>query len=383
MSSTEIYLDNAGTTRPASSVLETLEAIIVAPTGNASSLHSPGVLAAKHVERARERIAEALSCKPDAVIFTSGGTEANNLAIKGIAFAAGLKGSHVITTQIEHPSIYQSATFLARQGCEVTFLPVDREGIVDPAQIAGAITDRTILVSVMHANNETGALQPVAEIGHLCRSRGVPFHVDACQSFTKELLDPDKQSLDLVSISAHKIHGPRGVGALYIRPDLKIEPLLHGGGQEHSLRSGTCFHEGIAAFGAAVEERASTDVGKMRALSHGFLDRLRNELTGVSLNGPSEGRLANIVNVSFAGVDGKMLFNRLNQRGIVVSTGSACFSAKKTASRVLLAMGLSETQAHEAIRVSLSRATTQEEMDKAAENLVEIVKEIRTEAARR
>ncbi len=381
MSSTEIYLDNAATTRPTSSVLETLGAVTGALTGNASSLHSPGVLAARHIERARAIISGALVCQPDELIFTAGGTEANNFALKGVAFAAGIRGNHIITTEVEHPSVYQAAAFLARQGCEVTFLPVDEAGIVDPARVAGAMTGRTILVSVMHANNETGALQPVAEIGALCRVRGVPFHVDACQSFTKELLNPVGQDLDLVSINAHKIHGPRGVGALYVRAGLELEPLLHGGGQERNLRSGTYNSGGIAAFGAAVEASAPTDADRMRALARSFLNRIRDEIKGVSLNGPAEDRLANIVNVSFAGVDGKVLFNRLNRRGIVVSTGSACLSTRKTASRVLLAMGLSEKRAHEAIRFSLSRNTTREELDKVAENLMEIVADIRTEAA--
>ena len=277
--------------------------------------------------------------------------------------------------------MYQVATFLDRQGFDVTFLPVDAAGIVDPARVAEAMTDRTILVSVMHANNETGALQPITEIGARCRAQGVPLHVDACQSFTKAPLDPPRQGLDLVSINAHKLHGPRGVGALYIRRGLALEPLLHGGGQERNLRSGTHNSEGIAAFGAAVETAALEDAGRVQALARGFLARIRQEIGGVRLNGPAEDRLPGIINVSIDGVDGKALFDRLNRRGIIVSTGSACMSTKKTPSRVLLAMGLSRKRAHEAIRFSLSRYTTQEELDDVAENLVELVEDARMEVA--
>lgn len=382
MSSSEIYLDNAATTRPAPVVLEMLRELAGALTGNASSLHSPGVLASRHIERARQTIADTLSCRPDELIFTSGGTEANNLALKGAALAAGTRGNHIITTEIEHPSVYQTAAFLARHGFEVTFLPVNSAGVVDPRQVEEAMGDATILVSVMHANNETGAVQPIADVGALCRRRRVLFHVDACQTFAKIPINPDEQGLDLVTINAHKLHGPRCVGALYVRSGVELEPLLHGGGQERGLRSGTYNSEGIAAFGAAVQACGVVDAQKMRDLSRGFLARIRREIPDVTLNGPEENRLGNIINVSFAGIDGKALFNRLNRRGIIVSTGSACFSTKKTASRVLLAMGLTEKRAHEAVRFSLCRDTTQEELDKVVDNLIGIVEEVRKEAVR-
>ena len=275
-----------------------------------------------------------------------------------------------------------TGAFLSRQGCAVTVLPVDGDGVVDPARVAGAITRRTTLVSVMHANNETGALQPIEEIGAICRARGVLFHVDACQSFTQAPLRPGEQSLDLVSINAHKLHGPRGVGALYVRDGVTLEALLHGGGQEHNRRSGTYHSDGIAGFGAAVAAWDPGDAARVRALSTGFLDRLTREIDGIRLHGPREGRLPNIVNVGFAGVDGKTLFNRLNRRGVIVSTGSACVSTKKTASRVLLAMGLSEAQAHEALRFSLSRDTTRGELDAVVEHLKELVQSARKKAAR-
>jgi len=379
MNSSEIYLDNAATTRPAPEVLATLNEVVGARTGNASSLHAPGVLAPRHIEKARAVLARELSCQPDELIFTSGGTEANNLALKGAVFPLHGKGNHIITTAVEHPSVYQAAAFLARHGFEVTFLPVDSHGVVAPDAVEEALSDRTVMVSVMHANNETGAIQPVADVGTLCRARGVLFHVDACQSFTKLPLAPDSLGIDLLTINAHKIHGPRCVGALYVRSGVELEPLLHGGGQERDLRSGTYNSDGIAAFGAAVQACKADDVERMASLAHGFLDQLRDAIPGVTLNGPEHGRIANIVNVGFAGVDGKAVFNQLNRRQIVVSTGSACYYARKTASGVLLAMGMSEERAHEAIRFSLSRFTTKDELDKVVENLIEIVGEARSE----
>jgi cysteine desulfurase len=247
-----IYLDNAATTCPDPAVLAAMAQCQGPATGNASAVHRAGVAAATAVEAARERIAAAIHAQPDEIVFTAGGTEANNLALKGAAFARRAQGNHIITTAIEHASVLETVRWLAGQGFAVTFLPVDGEGFVDPAALRRCLRPDTILVSVMHANNEIGTIEPIADIGRLCRERGVWFHTDACQSLTHAPLDVAAQAVDLATLNAHKIHGPRGVGALYVRTGVALEPLFHGGGQEHGLRSGTYNVEGIAGFGAAL-----------------------------------------------------------------------------------------------------------------------------------
>ena len=347
------------------------------PAGNASSQHAPGITAAKEVERARCRIAEEINAEPDEVVFTSGGTESNNLAVFGVALASRGRGAHVIISEAEHPSVREPALRLRGLGFEVTSLSLDREGRVDPAELKSALRRDTVLVSVIHASNEIGTIEPVAELGAVCEARGVPFHTDACQSFTRTELDVRSQSLGLVSMNAHKIHGPAGVGALYVRKGLELEALTHGGGQERGLRPGTLNTAGIAGFGRAVEIARREDAVAMARLRDNLIRRLEETIDGVSLNGPRGDRLCNNVNVAFSGAGGKAIFNRLNAAGVHVSTGSACDSNSSAPSRVLLACGRSPEAAHGSVRLSLSKWTTGEELDRAAEALAQAVREER------
>jgi len=380
MSSSEVYLDNGATTRLDPRVAEYMRLVREKLPGNASSLHRPGVVAARATERARLVLARELEVEPDEIVFTAGGTESNNAALKGIAWANRHGGDHIITSAIEHPSVFQTARWLEGQGFEVTWLTVDSQGFVDPADVARSIRKGTLLVSVMHANNEIGTLEPIEEIGAVCRRAGVPFHTDACQSFTRARLKPHRQLVDLASLSAHKLHGPPGVGALFVRSGLRVTPLLHGGGQERSLRSGTVNSEGIAGFGKAVELTGPEEVSHMIELRDHFVARVRKLVGGVTLNGPATLRLCNNINLMFDAVDGKALAFHLDRRGIAVSTGSACFSTKKTASRVLLAAGIPEARAHQAVRLSLGRWTTREELDWVVDAIADCVRDQREAA---
>jgi cysteine desulfurase len=370
-----IYLDNAATTRPDPAVLEEMALFQDERTGNASSIHRAGVYAATGIEKARAVIAARINALPEEIIFTSGGTESNNCALKGAAFALRHRGNHIVTTAIEHSSVLEPLRWLASMGYEVTFLPVDSEGRVDPDDVRKKLRKDTILVSVMHANNEIGTIEPIEEIGRLCRERGVLFHTDACQSFTKTIIDAQRQNIDLLSLNAHKIHGPRGVGALYIRNGVALVPLHHGGGQEQALRSGTSPVESIAGFGKAVGIVRSTDVTAMAALRDDFLRQVRCRLPAVTVNGSLTHRLCNNINLRFPGVDGKALFLALNRENIMVSAGSACHASKDTPSHVLRAIGLSDAEAKSSLRISLSKWTTGEELEQAIELLCRLVKE--------
>lgn len=367
-----IYLDNASTTFIDSRVREAMVSFLNEKAGNASSVHRLGVKAAVAVERARGVIAGAIKAAPTEIVFTSGGTESNNLALKGAARALREKGDHVVVSAIEHPSVLETARWLERNGFRVTYLPVDGEGLVDPGEVAKAVTDKTILVSVMHGNNELGTIQPIEEIGKICRSKGALFHTDACQSFTKEDIDVERQFLDLASLNAHKIHGPRGVGALYIRKGIELEPLFHGGGQEDGLRSGTYNTEGIAGFGKAVETAGGADIDNMRKLRDYFIEAVLGGIKTARLNGHRWKRLCNFVNFLFPGKDGKEIADALNARGIVVSPGSACHARQSTPSAVLLALGLSPEEARGGVRITLSKWTTRGEIDRTVEALAAV-----------
>ncbi|MBI2789714.1 MAG: cysteine desulfurase [Elusimicrobia bacterium] len=364
-----IYLDNAATTRPDPAALEAARAFEDAHFGNPSSLHGPGVAAAREVERARQAVADALGAAPDEIVFTSGGTESNNLALKG---AAPPRGGHVVVSSIEHPSVLRTADALRRRGVKVTVVGVDRRGVVSPAAVAAALTPRTVLVSVMHANNETGTIEPVAEIGRLCRERGVLFHTDACQSFTRAPLDAGSGAFDLISVNAHKIHGPKGVGALYVRRGTGLAPLLDGGGHERGLRSGTLNAPGIVGFGAAVRLARDASPYETQRLRDRLLVLLRRGIPGLRLNGPEDARLCGHLSVTLPRGDAKELAQALSARGVFVSTGSACAAGKTAPSHVLLALGLTPAQAGRTLRLTLSRMTTRAEVDAAAAALVEL-----------
>ena len=372
-----VYLDNAATTEIDSEVLKTMIFCYEMGAKNASSPHKLGLAAAKAVEAARLIIAQKICAEAKEIIFTSGGTESNNCALKGIAFANSKQGRHIIISSIEHLSTMEAAGWLQSQGFEITHIPVNSQGCVDPEDIGKAIRKETILVSIVHANNEIGTIEPIEQIGEICRKKNVYFHVDACQSFTKTYINVKEQNVDLVTFSAHKIHGPIGIGALYLRKGTKIEPLLHGGGQEDGFRSGTCNTAGIAGFGKSVEIADLQDTERMQGLRDYFIERAENSIEGVVLNGCRKNRLCNNISLSFRSINGKTLVRRLNERNIYISSGSACSSARTTLSHVLLATGMTPDLAEGTVRISLSKFTTKDDLDFAIQNMVDVLHDMK------
>ncbi len=372
-----IYLDNAATTPVDPEVLKAMLPYFSEKFGNASSIHSLGRESREAIERAREVIAKRLNVKPNEVIFTSGGTEANNLAIKGVALANKDKGKHIITQKTEHKCVLNSCKFLEKLGFEVTYLDVDEYGRVNPEDVESAIRDDTILVSIMHVNNETGTIQPIEEIAEICKDKGVYFHTDACQSFTKLEIDAEKMNLDMITINAHKIHGPKGVGALIVRENVKIESLLHGGGHEFGKRSGTENVPGIVGFGKAVEIMTRDVVERIWNLGKYFMNRILNEVDRTVLNGHPEKRVYHIIDISFLGIEGESLVLLLDRNGIYCSTASACASKSLEPSHVLRAMKLEPERIHGAVRFSLGKQNTKEEIEYAIEKIKESVEKLR------
>jgi cysteine desulfurase len=378
-----IYLDSAATTPPDPAVTAVVARTLRDVGANAASSHRAGVAAAAVVERARLRLAGTLGVAPDSVVFTSGGTEANNLALKGVAFARRDGGRHLVTSAIEHPSVREAARWLGTVGFAWTAVPVDREGFVDPDDLARALRPDTFLVSIVHGNHEIGTVQPLAALAAVCRARGVPLHVDACQSFLRAPLPLGDGGPDLVSLNAHKIHGPKGVGALLVRPGLTLAPLLHGGGQEGGLRSGTVNVPGVAGFAAAVECAPPDEPATVAALRDRFVAAVRaGAVPDVRVNGPDRGagldrRLPHIASLTLPGRSAKRVMQGLTERGVHVSTGSACSATRTTPSHVLLAIGLDARAAAETLRVSFGRGLTPEEVDSAAAALGEVAAAVR------
>lgn len=370
------YFDNAATTKVDDKVASAMNEYMLQKYGNASSLHFGGEEAKRGMEEARSIISSEIGAKRREIIFTGSGTEGNNLTIKGLFFKNRESGkNHIITTKVEHDCVLNACKWIEKQGGRVTYLDVDQEGYVDPQEVNEAITDKTILVSVIHANNEIGTIQDVKAIAEICKSRGVLFHTDACQSFTKVPINVKKMGIDLMTLNAHKIHGPKGVGALYVREGIKLDPLLHGGGQEFKLRSSTENIPGIVGFGKAVKVSNSSDVKKMSKLRDYFIEKLL-DIPNTQLNGPKE-RLCNNINVRFNNIEGEAIGSFLNAKGIYSSTGSACSSKSIDPSHVLLALGLTTVEANSSIRLSISKYTTKEEIDFAAEELGKIVEKLR------
>ncbi|GAI09599.1 unnamed protein product, partial [marine sediment metagenome] len=341
-----------------------------------SSKHIIGINAKKAMEKAREIIANKIGANSKEIIFTSGGTESNNLALKGLFFANHEKKNHIITTKIEHDSILNVGRWLEKQGTRVTYLDVNKEGFVNLKDIEKAITDKTIVVSIIHGNNEIGTLQDLEAIGKLCKEKSVLFHTDSCQSFTKVPIDVKKQNLDLVTLNAHKIHGPKGVGVLYLRRGIDITPLAHGGGHERELRSGTENIPGVIGFAKAVEISNMKDVENMEKLRDRLIKGLL-KIDNVNLNGAKEKRLCNNVNVSFNNIEGEAIGGYLENKGIYTSTGSACMSNTLETSHVLKALGLPPLKANSSLRISISKFTTQEEVDYFLKEISKIVKKLR------
>jgi len=373
-----VYMDSGASTQVDPQVFEAMKPYFTEKYGNASSLHTLGRNAKDALNTARRQIASLLNAKADELIFTSGGTESNNIALKGVAFSNKEKGNHIITTKVEHKCIMNTCKWLATQGFEITYLAVDSEGFVNSKDLRNAITDKTILVTIIHGNNETGTIQDLEPLGKICRERSVLFHTDACQSFTKTELDVNKQNLDLVTINSHKIHGPKGVGALYIRKGTSIGPWQHGGGHELGLRAGTENIHGIVGFAEAAKlGMDNAHVKYMKKLR----DKLINDvlaIENVRLNGPKgDKRLANNANFSFQGIEGEALGGYLDQKEICTSTGSACSAKVLEPSYVLKAIGLTDEEANGSLRLTISRFTTEEEIDYVLEELPKIVKKLR------
>jgi len=375
-----IYLDHAATTPTHPEVVKAMLPYFADTFGNPSSIYSYGQEAKGAIEEARDKVAVLVGARSEEVVFTGGGTEADNFAIKGVAYANEPKGNHIITSSIEHHAVVETCKFLEKRGFRVTYLPVDGYGLVDPDDIRRSITDKTILISVMHANNEMGTIEPIAEIGRIAKEAGVYFHTDAVQTVGHIPVDVNELGVDLLSMSAHKLYGPKGVGALYIRKGTKLIPFMHGGEQERRRRGGTENVPGIVGFGKTAE-LAQQEMGEEAERLIHFRDQLINDLLEridhTHLNGHPLKRLPNNVNVSVDFVEGESMLLNLDLEGICASTGSACSSSSLEASHVLLAMGLPHEQAHGSLRFTLGKWTTEEEIGRVLEVLPRVVANLR------
>ncbi|MGZ8885671.1 MAG: cysteine desulfurase NifS [Halobacteriota archaeon] len=373
-----IYLDHAATTPMRPEVFDAMRPYFLERFGNPSSLHSYGLDARVGVERARQQIASAIGAAPQEIIFTSGGTESDNLALRGVLQRGGKK-DHIITSAIEHPAVLETCKFIERLGHEVTYLSVDREGRINPAEVEDAIQENTRLISIMHANNEIGSIQPIAEVGAIAASHRIYMHTDAVQSVGKIPVNVKKLNVQMLSISSHKIYGPKGVGCLYVQKCTKLTPLIFGGGHERGLRSGTENVSGIVGFGEAMRLAIEdfTDNACIQKLRDALIDAVLREIPSTQLNGGRVHRLPNNANFSFSYIEGESLLLRLNAKGIAGSTGSACSSKKLEPSHVLLAIGLSPVDAHGSLRLTLGRETTDADVRYVSEVLPGIVNELR------
>ena len=375
-----IYMDNAATTAVAPEVLQTMLPYFSEMYGNPSSIHSTGRDARRAVDAARKQVAQAIGAQPTEIYFTAGGSESDNWAIKGTAFAKRDKGNHIITTAIEHHAVLHTCQWLEKQGFQVTYLPVDEYGRVRVEDVEKAITDKTILISVMAANNEIGTLEPIAEIGKLAHEKGILFHTDAVQAVGAIPLDVNAMHIDMLSMSGHKFHGPKGIGALYIRKGVRPDVFMHGGAQERAQRAGTENLPGIIGMGKAIElatQNLEANAARMTRLRDKLIDRILAEIPEVRLNGHRTQRLPNNVNVSIRYIEGEALLLRLDLAGIAGSSGSACTSGSLDPSHVLLAIGLPHEIAHGSLRLSLGTDTTEAEVDEVLRVLPGIVKDLR------
>lgn len=377
---TMIYLDNAATTRTPPEVVEAMLPYFTEQYGNPSAIYSLGSAGKKAINEARRTIAAAIGAKPEEIYFTAGGTEADNWALKAAAECCAGKGRHIITTKIEHHAVLHACGYLEKNGYEVTYLDVDRDGILDPESLKEAIRPDTVLISVMFANNEIGTIQPIREIGAIARERGILFHTDAVQAFGQIPIDVEEMHIDMLSASAHKLNGPKGTGMLYIRSGLKIRSFIHGGAQEKGVRAGTENVPGIVGFAAAVRRalsRMEEKAGRERELRDYLIRRIEGEIPYCRLNGHREKRLPGNVNISFRFIEGESLLIMLDMRGVCASSGSACTSGSLDPSHVLLAIGLEHEEAHGSLRMTLSEENTQEELDEVVGHLAEIVQRLR------
>jgi cysteine desulfurase len=375
-----VYFDNSATTRPDPRVLEAMHPYFNNWYGNPSSLHSFGREAAAAMERAREQVAKAMGAAPREIVFTSGGTESDNLALQGAAYASRDRGDNIITCTIEHHAVLRTCRFLESQGFRVTYLPVDQYGRADPETVKAAITKDTVLVSIMAANNEIGTIENIREIGDIAREGGALFHTDAVQAMTKVPIDVDRDNIDLMAISAHKFHGPKGIGALYMRDGTEVQPLVYGGGQERGLRSSTENVPGIVGMGEAIElgmSEMDESVARMTSIRDRMIEGTLANIDGCYLNGPREGRLCNNAHFRFDYIEGEALIMSLDMRGIAASTGSACSSRETETSHVLQAIGVRKEDARGSLRITLSKMSTLAEAERYLTTIEEVTAKLR------
>jgi cysteine desulfurase len=378
----QVYLDHAATTPVHPSVLQEMHNVLETHFGNPSSLHSYGRAAQQYLEVARYKVAQLIGAKKKNVIFTSGGTEADNLAIMGTALSYRERGRHIITSTIEHHAVLDTCEMLSYNGFDVTFLPVDKDGVVDPDDVKRAIRRDTILITIMHANNEIGTIEPIPEIGRIAREHDIIFHTDAVQTAGYLPLNVDDLFVDLLSVSAHKIYGPKGAGALYVKDGIKLKSLFHGGGQERDCRPGTENLPGIVGLGKAAEiafKEHHVESKRYKKLSDQLIRGIKERIPDSRLNGHPQHRLPHNVNVSFPGTKGECLLVALDKQGIAVSTGSACSSESTQLSHVLEAIGLSEKDGAGTIRMTVGRSTTEDDIEYVLKVLTDVVRQLRTE----
>ncbi len=377
----EVYLDNSATTKARPEVVDIIQKVMLEDYGNPSSMHIKGVDAERYVKDAKDKIAATLKCKPDNIVFTSGGTESDNLAIIGSAEARQRSGKHILTTVIEHPAVKETCAFLEKKGYEITYLPVDDEGVVNTKVLRDSIRSDTILVSIMHTNNEIGSIQPIEEAGRIIHevNPDTYFHVDAVQGYGKCRIIPKKCGIDLMSVSGHKIHGPKGIGFLYVGDRVRLLPIAFGGGQQKGLRSGTENVPGIAGLAKAAEliyKSLDDDTARLYELRKRMTDRI-SVMEGVTVNGSKDHAAPHIVSISIADVRAEVMLHALEAKGVYVSSGSACASNKPAVSATLKAIGLKESLLDSTIRISMSVHTTQEEIDYAMDCIEELVPKLR------
>ena len=376
----KVYLDNAATTALSPKVLEQMMPYLTTIYGNPSSPHSFGQEARKGVDHARDQVAKALNALPEEIIFTGCGTESDNTVLFGVAERYAKKGNHIITTNVEHHAILHTCEALEKRGVEVTYLPVDENGMVTAEQVANAITDKTILVSIMFANNEVGTIMPIAEIGKVCRERGVLFHTDAVQAVGHVPIDVKAMNIDMLSLSAHKFHGPKGVGALYMKKGIRLPSYVMGGAQERNRRAGTENVAGIVGLGAAIAlatQILEESAARMTKLRDKLIAGIAQRIPEVKLNGHPTMRLPNNVNYSIKYIEGESILLMLDMNGIAASSGSACTSGSLDPSHVLLALGLSHEVAHGSVRLTLSDETTEEDIDYVLDVLPKVAERLR------
>lgn len=375
-----LYLDNSATTEISKEVLSAMEPYLKENFGNPSTLYSIGRESKKALKLARKQVADSINAKTDEIIFTSGGSESDNLAIKGIAFKLKSKGNHIITTEIEHPAVKETLHFLESLDFNVTYLPVYENGIIKVEDLKEAITPETILITIMHANNEIGTIQPIEEIGKLARENNIIFHSDAVQSFGKIDIDVEKLNVDLLSLSSHKINGPMGVGALYTKKGVRLVPLIHGGGQERGIRSGTENVPGIVGFAKACElanNNLNENQEKLVAIRDEIIEKVLDKIPESYLNGDKEIRLPNLINFRFRAIEGESLVLLLDSKGYQTSTGSACSSKNLESSPVLTALGLDPVDVHGSLRISLSPNSNEFDIDELVDAIAGAVETLR------